>query len=144
VIEDGSNSSKMICLGILGRAGCLQEHDTMCVQWLGQATDLIAELRYLIHSMVLCIPTIGPLFVISKQAPRLLLLWFIPESGGRQNNWTLGSRLLPGGRHNYRHYTSANGYNPTPVVTGRPTRTASIPRGHSPKSFNLVMIPYNP
>jgi hypothetical protein len=36
------------------------------------------------------------------------LFWFIPEPGGRQSRWTLGSRLLPGGRHNYRYHTTVD------------------------------------
>jgi tetratricopeptide (TPR) repeat protein len=44
VIEDGSNSAKLTLLEILGKAGSIDGHDTLCVQWLGRAIDLIAEL----------------------------------------------------------------------------------------------------
>jgi tetratricopeptide (TPR) repeat protein len=44
LIEDGSNSAKMTLLEILGQAGTIEGHDTLCVQWLGRAIDLIAEL----------------------------------------------------------------------------------------------------
>jgi tetratricopeptide (TPR) repeat protein len=44
VIEDGSNSAKMSLLETLGQASSIEGHDTLCVQWLGRAIDLIAEL----------------------------------------------------------------------------------------------------
>jgi hypothetical protein len=44
VIEDGLNSAKMALVEILHKASFLEGHDTLCVQWLGHAIDLITEL----------------------------------------------------------------------------------------------------
>jgi hypothetical protein len=71
------------------------------------------------------------------------LLWFTPDSGGRQSKYTDGSRLHPGGRHNPRHHdltTSHRARISLRILCCNRTTTAHRARSLS----GSVTIPYTP
>jgi tetratricopeptide (TPR) repeat protein len=54
VIKDGSQSAKLTFLEVLDQASSGEIHDTLCVQWLGCAIDLMTELPSTMLTDIVC------------------------------------------------------------------------------------------